>query len=145
MKTKTIAGKLTLWMVIALFTAPANADYYYGTEVGCATPCCGAPCGRTVKYRVAAQQIYAPPVKKVKYYERKTRNLGGYNMTVYYVWPTYTGVVVAPACGGGCVQPVVRTYCEPPSCGDFYVPPEYYTTVSNDDVMDERTADVFSY
>lgn len=90
----------------------------------------------------AVQRIYVPPVKKVKYY-RRTRSLGGYNMVVYYVWPSYTGVVYAPACGSGCMQPV----CSAPSCApDFYVPPEYYTSVSNvDQYIDQTTGDDFRY
>lgn len=117
----------------------ARADYYYGYGGGCATPCCGSPCGRVVETR-AVQQIYVPPVKKVKYY-RRTRSLAGYNMEVYYVWPTYGGPVWARSCGNGCVQPSM--YCGAPPC-DFYVPPEYYTSVTNANVyLDERTADDF--
>lgn len=121
------------------FASQVRADYYYG----CSTPCCGSPCGgqRVVETR-AVTPIYAAPVKKVKYY-RRTRSMGGYNMEVYYVWPTYAGAVWAPGCGGGCAA-VVRPACYTSSCGNFYVPQEYYTTVSNVDMyMDEHTADDF--
>jgi hypothetical protein len=147
MKTTIKASKLTLvcksiiLMTIVGFGTAARADYYYGYG-GCATPCCGSPCGGRVVETRAVTPIYAPPVKKVKYY-RRTRSLGSYNMEVYYVWPTYAGPVWAPACGGGCVQPV-RMYCGAPPCTDFYVPQEYYTTVSNAAYYaDEHTADDF--
>ncbi len=143
MKTTIKASKLTFLILLLGFGSEAYADYYYA---GCPTPCpvpCPSPCARRVVETRAVQQIYVPPVKKVKYY-RRTRSLSGYNMEVYYVWPTFYGPVWAPSCGNGCVQPVMPMMnCGAPPCG-FYVPPEYYTTVSNSGVyMDEHTADDF--
>jgi hypothetical protein len=148
MKTTIKAIKLTLLIKSAIviglmgFGTAANADYYYGSS----GPSCGSPCGggRAVYETRAVTPIYAAPVKKVKYY-RRTRSLGSYNMEVYYVWPTYAGPVWAPSCGNGCVQ-AARPSCYTPSCSDFYVPEQYYTSVSNAyEYMDERTGDDFYY
>ena len=128
--------KGSVFLVAMWCSSQVSAEYYEA----CGAPCCGVSCGTVVRAR-AVQQIYAPPVKRVKYY-RHTRSLSGYNMEVYYVWPTFVGAVWAPACGGGCVQPAMT--CGGPSCGSFYVPPEYYTSVTNAyEFSDERTADDF--
>lgn len=140
--------KSIVLMTAVSFGGHAYAEYYVAYTVrdfgGCSTPCCGSSCGgRMVNERRPVQQIYSPPLKKVKYYQR-SRYRDSYNrVMVYYVWPTYSGAVWAPACGGGCAQPVMSN-CGAPPCSDFFVPPQYYTTVSNaDQFMDQRTADDF--
>lgn len=129
-------------LALTLLSSVSYAEYYFAPPgvvyTGCATGCCGSSCGG--ERVITRERVYSPPARKVKYYTHN-RARGNYSsVSVYYAWPTYAGPVWAPACGGGCAQPMV-TYCDSFSCPGFYVPPEYYTSYSNVDMYDERTAD----
>jgi len=148
-------SKVTVLMTATAFSSSAIADYYMMEGSPCATSCCGG-CGTTeVVYTTTPTRIYVPPsskvkkvvkkrkVKKVKYYKKKR---GSYQMVKYYVFPAFPGAVIVPApvCKGACGMQYVVGDCVSPSCNSFYVPPEYYTSVSNVGYYQDRaTADDF--
>lgn len=134
-------------IILLAFSSQVFAEYYVAysvVELGCATPCCMQSCNTRVVYeKPRPVRVYAPPVKRMK--TRDTYSTCG-SSEQRYTRPSCSKVVRMSACGD-CVEyrsSYETSYCNAPNCQDFFVPPEYYTAVSNvDEYMDERTADDF--
>ncbi len=116
-KSLSTISKITVFLVVFLFTTGVFAEYYIVYPGSYASPCyASSPC-----------KIYK---KKYRKYKRHYKSHCGYkrryggSIVKYRVYPTCGGAYYVPSCRyeWGAPQP---SPCHS-GCGDFYVPPEYF-------------------